>query len=185
MLDEAQRYAALAKKTNTRFIRLFGGSIPAGMSRKDAVDLARGHLREIVNLCKPSGCKPLLETHDAWVRSPDILQLLEGFDAADAGVLWDLEHPWRGGESPAATAGQLGKRVEHVHIKDTVRRQGKSIPMLLGAGELPLEECRAALVSIGYDGWICLETEKRWHAEGPEPEVSVPQFAEYMREKWL
>lgn len=184
MLAEAQRYAALAEKTKTKFLRIFGGSIPVGMSREDALLLARGHLQEIINICKHRGCKPLLETHDAWVLSPTILNLLEGFAAGDAGVLWDLEHPWRGGESPAETARLLGQRIEHVHIKDTVRRNGKSVPMLLGAGELPLVECKAALASIGFAGWICLETEKRWHSEGPEPEISVPQFANYMRGTW-
>jgi sugar phosphate isomerase/epimerase len=97
--------------------------------------------------------------------------------------LWDLEHPWRNGEAPQETATQLKGRIEHIHIKDTIRRGGKSVPLLLGEGEVPLAECLAALRSIGYDGWICLETEKRWHPEGPEPERSVPQFADYMRAK--
>jgi sugar phosphate isomerase/epimerase len=184
MLAEARRNAALAGKTGTRFLRIFGGAIPAGMSPEDALGLARDHLRAIVNLCKASGCKPLLETHDAWVLHTEIEKLLNGFAPEEAGVLWDVEHPWRGGEAPAITVKTLGKRIEHVHIKDTRRRAGKSIPLLLGEGELPLGECRSALTEIGYTGWICLETEKRWHAEGPDPEVSIPQFARYMRQAW-
>jgi sugar phosphate isomerase/epimerase len=185
MIAEAKRNSALADKTGTRFLRIFGGTVPTGMTREDARQLAGGHLRELVEICRPHGCKVLLETHDSWVLSPYILELLEGFDPGEAGVLWDLEHPWRGGEPPAVTAGELGNRIEHVHIKDTVRTAGKSIPRLLGEGELPLEECRSALAGIGYGGWICLETEKRWHAEGPEPEESVRQFAKYMRANWL
>jgi sugar phosphate isomerase/epimerase len=182
MFEEFQRYAALAQRTGTGFLRIFGGSIPIGMSREDALQMARGHLRELIDLAKPNRCKPLLETHDAWILSDSILQLLDGFDPAEAGVLWDLEHPWRGGESPSITADALNSRIEHVHIKDTIRREGKSVPMLLGEGEIPLADCLNALRGIGYNGWICLETEKRWHAEGPEPEQSVPQFAEYMRQ---
>ena len=75
----------------------------------------------------------------------------------------------------------MKNRVDHVHIKDTIRTDGKSVPMLLGEGELPLGECLKALKDVGYAGWTCLETEKRWHTDGPEPEISVPQFAEYMR----
>ena len=55
---------------------------------------------------------------------------------------------------------------------------------LLGEGDLPLDRCIAALKSIGYDAWACLETEKRWHPTAPDPEQSVPQFAAYMREHW-
>jgi sugar phosphate isomerase/epimerase len=181
MLAEARRYADLAEKTRTGFLRVFGGSIPPGMSREDARDLARKHLQQLIDICKPCGCKPLLETHDAWTVSSAVLEILGDFPPEQAGVLWDLEHPWRGGESPADTATQLTARIQHVHIKDTIRKEGKSKPVLLGDGELPLKECFDALEKINYTGWICLETEKRWHAEGPEPEVSVPQFAAYMR----
>jgi hypothetical protein len=42
-----------------------------------------------------------------------------------------------------------------------------------------------ALRAIGYDQWICLETEKRWHPQAaPEQEQSLPQFVHYVREHW-
>ena len=181
MIAETKRYAALAAKTQTPFLRVFGGAVPTGMTREQARQLGREHLQQLIDICDSYGCKPLLETHDAWTVSSAVLELLGDFTPAQTGVLWDLEHPWRSGESPANTAAALGDRIQHVHIKDTIRRDGKSRPVLLGDGELPLGDCFSGLKSIGYDGWICLETEKRWHPEGPEPEVSVGQFAEYMR----
>jgi sugar phosphate isomerase/epimerase len=185
MVQEARRYAKLASQTGTRFLRVFGGAIPADMTRQAARELARQHLREIAAITTPMGCKPLLETHDAWVLGEIILDLLGDIDASAAGVLWDLEHPWRAGESPSATAEMLKGRIEHVHIKDTIRQNGKSVPKLLGEGEIPLLECLSALKQMGYRGWICLETEKRWHAEGPEPEISLPQFARFMQRSYL
>ena len=154
-----------------------------GMTREDAKKLGQHHLAQLIDICRPHGCKPLLETHDAWTVSPAVLDLIGPFSPAQTGALWDLEHPWRNGENPGDTAAGLKDRIQHVHIKDTIRRDGKSKPLLLGDGELPLAECFAALKSIGYDSWICLETEKRWHADGPEPEVSIPQFAKYMRDR--
>jgi sugar phosphate isomerase/epimerase len=181
MIDEARRYAALASQTGTRFLRVFGGGIPAGMEREDARKIACDHLAQLIAICKPNGCKPLVETHDSWILSDHVMQLVGGFDPAETGVLWDLEHPWRNGEWPMETAKNLTNRIEHVHIKDTARQDGKLIPTLLGQGEIPLRECLSALTGIHYTGWICLETEKRWHPEGPNPEQSIPQFAQYMR----
>jgi fatty-acyl-CoA synthase len=66
-------------------------------------------------------------------------------------------------------------------VKDAVRAGGKIQTRLLGEGELPIAESMRVLCDGGYDGWICFEGEKRWDADAAEPEVSVPQFAEYMR----
>jgi sugar phosphate isomerase/epimerase len=181
MLGEMQRYAQLASRTGTQFLRFFGGSVPETLTRAEAGHLAQRHLRQAIKICKPHGCRPLLETHDAWVTTAQVLELMHEFDPADAGVLWDLEHPWRKGESAADTAAGLKKWIKHIHIKDTVREaSGNQRPTLLGEGELPLRDCMNALADIGYDGWIALETEKRWHPEGPDPETSLPQFARYM-----
>ena len=113
-----------------------------------------------------------------------MLELIHEFDPAGVGVLWDLEHPARQGESPADTAKGLRKFVRHVHVKDTIEVDGKRHPALMGAGVVPLTECATALKGIGFDGWYCLEVEKRWDPEAPEPEESIPAFASYMRGRW-
>jgi sugar phosphate isomerase/epimerase len=184
MLAEAQRYADLAGRTGTSFLRIFGGSVPKEMSRDEARNLARRHLRQLVHICQPAGCQVLLETHDAWKSSGEVLELLGEFEKHEVGCLWDVEHPHRRGESPADTAAGLGGFLRHVHVKDSVQHDGKSLPVLMGEGELPLRPFVQALKRIGYDAWICLEAEKRWVAAGPDPEGSIPQFARYMRDVW-
>ncbi|HSV16662.1 MAG TPA: TIM barrel protein, partial [Tepidisphaeraceae bacterium] len=181
-LDEAQRYGRLAERAGTRLLRIFGGGLPKGMSREEGLIMAQRHLRQIVKICKAYGCVPILETHDDWATSTAVLELLHEFDPADVGVLWDVEHPWRRGESPADTARALRKFLRHVHVKDS--RGDERLPTLLGEGSLPLADAAAALRGIEYDGWYCLECEKRWDEKAPEPEVSLPQFATYMRERW-
>jgi fatty-acyl-CoA synthase len=184
MLDEARRYATLAGRTETAFLRVFGGRTPQELTGEQARMMAQRHLRQVVKICKPHGCIPLLETHDDWTTSARVLELIHEFEPADVGVIWDLEHPWRAGESPAATAVGLRRFIRHVHIKDTTYPDGKRRGMLLGHGLVPLKECAAALAEIGYQAWYCLETEKRWDSAAPEPGESLPQFAEFMREKW-
>jgi sugar phosphate isomerase/epimerase len=182
MLDEARRYAVLAARTGTRYLRIFGGAAAGDMSAEETLAMAQRHLRQVIKICKSHGVAPLVETHDAWSTSARMKELLHEFDSAEVGVLWDVEHPYRNGESPGDTAELLRRYVRHVHFKDSTRADGKSTPRLLGEGELPLGDFVRALSAIEYEGWICLETEKRWHAQAaPEPEVSIPQFARFMR----
>ncbi len=138
-----------------------------------------------MKICHVQRCQTLLETHDDWLTSAAVLEILSDFDPEEAACLWDVEHPCHHGESPTSTANTLKRYVRHIHIKDGAIRDGKSIPRLLGEGDLPLDKIIAALREIGYDAWICLETEKRWHPEtAPDPEQSIPQFVQYMRKHW-
>ncbi len=183
MLEEWNRHSRLAEKTHTPYLRIFGGAVPAEWTREEARVLSQRHLRQLIKLAKPFGCIPLLETHDHWATSDEVLELLHEFDPADVGVIWDVEHPCRKGESPHATADRLKRYIRHTHFKDSLEVDGERKPRLLGEGELPLKECLAALKHIGYAGWYCLETEKRWNPkEAPEPEISLPQFSRYMRQ---
>jgi sugar phosphate isomerase/epimerase len=182
MLEEMRRTAQLAEKLGTRFIRVFGGALTSGMSRQEAVQLAQRRLRQLVKMCGPFGCVPLMETHDQWATAQQMLELVHEFDPAEVGVLWDVEHTHRSGENVEQTFSAMKRFVHHVHFKDSLWIEGKNSPRLLGEGDLPLKECCAALRGGGYAGWICLETEKRWHPEAPEPAVSIPQFAQFLRQ---
>jgi sugar phosphate isomerase/epimerase len=183
MLDECRRYAQLAQRTGTRLIRIFGGGVPKEMSRDEGRLMAERHLRQVIKICRSFECTPLVETHDDWSTSGQVLELLHEQDPRDVGVLWDIEHSWRRGESPIDTVTALRRFLRHVHIKDSRTVDGTRVPTLLAEGDLPLRECIHALRETGYDGWICLEAEKRWHTqETPEPEVTIPQFVRFMRQ---
>lgn len=185
MLEDCQRHATLAQRCGAMFVRVFGGSVPKGMSREQAIILARRHLRQLAKICTSHGCKVLLETHDDWSTSREVLQVVGEFLPEEVGVLWDVEQTTRHREAPDETVRALRPFIQHVHIKDSVNVEGKNIPRLLGAGDLPLNDVVRALRRIEYQGWICLETEKRWHPqEAPEPEESFPQFVHFMKETW-
>jgi sugar phosphate isomerase/epimerase len=181
MLDECQRSANLAAKTGTNFLRIFGGGVPKDMTRDEARAMAQRRLRQLVKICHGTPCRPILETHDDWTKSQDVLELLHEFSPEEAGVLWDIEHTYRHGEAPIDTASQLRRYIEHVHVKDSVRRDGKNAQKLMGDGDIPVRDAVHALREMGYDGWYSLETEKRWHPDAPDPELSVPHFVKYMK----
>jgi sugar phosphate isomerase/epimerase len=185
LLEECHRYAVLAGRVGASFLRVFGGEVPREMPCDHATLMARRRLAQLAKICAAQGCQVLVETHDDWATGGRLMELLGEFAPEEAGALWDVEHPFRAGERPGQTAAALGRYVRHVHLKDSRRRSGKSMPRLLGQGELPLAEVVGALRSMEYDRWVCLEMEKRWHPEdAPEPEESLPQFVQWMRENW-
>ena len=47
--------------------------------------------------------------------------------------------------------------------------------MLLGEGEVPVRDMLALLSAGGYQGWVSVEWEKRWHPEIDAPELALPQ----------
>lgn len=175
---EVQAYAALCPTFGTPFIRVFGKDLgPRGWP--EAIDTAAETLGAMIARAGEHGVRVLVETHDAWVRSEHLLAVLERFDPSQTGVVWDIHHPWRHGEAPASTCRALGPWIAYTHWKDA------GLPdhdlRLMGAGDLPLAECFAALQSIGYDGCYTLEWEKRWHPEIAGPEVALPDYVAAMR----
>jgi sugar phosphate isomerase/epimerase len=182
-LDETTRYARLAQQTVTKYLRVFGGVVPRELTRGAAADLARRHLSELSQITAAHDCQILLETHDNWSTSDEVLPLVSDFAPDEVGVLWDIEHPYRKGELPETTASKLGKYIRHVHVKDSKPTGERAVPTLLGEGDLPLDAAITALRNNGYTGWYALETEKRWRAEAPDPEQSIPQFVEFMTKR--
>jgi sugar phosphate isomerase/epimerase len=181
MLEECQRYAKLAGRTATKTLRLFIGRVPKELAPDQALATARRHLRQVAKICRAQGCLPVLETHDDWVTSARLLEVLHEMAPEEVGVLWDIEHTCKAGESPADTVAGLKRFIRHTHFKDCVFGKDRNDPRLMGQGNLPVVGCIEALKGIGYDGWLCLESEKRWHADAPDPEVIFPQYAQYMR----
>src|SRR5947208_1961833 len=87
---------------------------------------ARGrqrHLRQLLKVCHSTGVTLLVETHDDWTTSPQVLELIHEFTPDEVGVLWDIEHPHRRGEAPSDTVASLRRYVRHVHVKDSLRAE--------------------------------------------------------------
>ena len=49
---------------------------------------------------------------------------------------------------------------------------------------VPVRDSVTTLVRRGYDGWVSIEWEKKWHPQIAEPEVALPQHAKLLRE-WV
>lgn len=64
--------------------------------------------------------------------------------------------------------------IRHVHIKDAKIINGRPESVKVGTGSVPYKEIFKALSSIGYDGYVVLETHYRPHAQIPEELLKRP-----------
>jgi len=176
-VSEGEQMIDLALALGAPYLRVFGGEIPDGETRETATQRAAEKLTRLGRRAAQRGLRVLLETHDAFASGAHAAELLALAGDEGTGVVWDLHHPFRMGETPAKTARLIGSRTYHVHVKDA-KRDGQLT--LLGEGDVPIRELLAELHKIGYAGHISLEWEKAWHPELAEPKTAFPQAARYL-----
>ncbi len=182
-LAEGRGMLDLAARWGAPMIRVFGGP-PPEIAQDKAERAAAEMLALLADRGRELGVAVMLETHDAFSRSDSVARVLAQVPSAHAGALWDTLHPCRFGEQPAETLANLRGRVLHVHIKDgrPPADGGESWDLtLLGDGAVPFASIFAALRDVGYDGWLAVEWEKKWHPRLAPPEVALPQHIAALR----
>ena len=183
------RFLELASDWEAPLVRVFGGALASeGPVRQEQLRAAAAVLESHVPLARRLGVAIGVETHDDFSASSAVAELLALADPAWVGAVWDSLHPYRVGDRPADVYANLGQRILLAQVKDARRTAGSDGDgwqlVLLGEGEVPVREMLGLLAAGGYEGWISVEWEKRWHPEIEEPEVALPQHRRLLRE-WM
>ncbi|MEV6317089.1 sugar phosphate isomerase/epimerase family protein [Streptomyces sp. NPDC051776] len=162
VIDELGALLALARDLGAPYVRVFpgGGGLPA----EEADLIAARRLAAAAPHAADLGVRILLETHDSHRRGVDAARVLGLVGHRSVGAVWDVMHPWLGGEDPAATHAVLAPHLGYVQVKD-IATADDTTPLPLGAGVLPLAESVELLSRAGWDGWLCWEYEKRWYPQ--------------------
>jgi sugar phosphate isomerase/epimerase len=176
--------AELASDWGAPAVRVFGGALDAERPEPEALDDIARRLEPALGRAEELSVTIALETHDSFSSAARVAELLRRVDSPSFAALWDVHHPYRVGESPDDVLRVLGMRIHLVHVKDARRRDDDWELVPLGEGEVPVRESLTALHASGYDGWVTLEWEKRWHPELAAPEVALPRDGETLK-RWL
>lgn len=182
-VEELKRYLALANDLHTPMVRTFGGHVAEGQTMAQTIAWVAEALAQVAPEAERRGVTVLLETHDAFCRGAEVAPVLAQVDSPFVQAVWDVHHPYRMGESIGETWQLIGSYVKHVHLKDARRKpDGDWQLVLMGEGEVPNRAIIELLAANGYDGYLSVEWEKKWHPEIEEPEVALPQHARILRE---
>jgi sugar phosphate isomerase/epimerase len=180
-LDEGRRFIDLAQAMGVKYVRMFGDKIPEGEPKEEVMTRIVDGFQQMAAYAKPAGVTVLIESHGDFTHSNDLETILTRVGTPQFALLWDAHHSFVAGhEKPADTYAKLGRWVRHTHLKDSKPEGSDRRYVLLGAGEVPVKEQVRVLASSGYEGFYCLEWEKKWHPEIEEPEAAFPQYAKVM-----
>jgi sugar phosphate isomerase/epimerase len=185
---ELRKFLELASDWDSPLVRVFGGGLPVGDPERQARLAAAARVLEAsVPLAERLGVAIGVETHDSFSASSVVAELLAMVPSGVVGAVWDSHHPYRMGQQPPEVWSDLGRRTLLAQVKDARRDAERTDGwqlVLLGQGEVPVREMLELLSGDGYEGWISVEWEKRWHPEIEEPEVALPQHLSVLR-TWL
>jgi sugar phosphate isomerase/epimerase len=182
-LSDAKRFIDLAATLDAPYIRVFGTDGDDGPGPpSDALKLqVASGLKELGDYAATHKVTVLIESHDKFVTSPVLAEVLQRAGSDHVALLWDAHHTFADGkEEPEFTAAQLGKWIRHTHLKDSVPSGGERKYVLTGRGDVPIRRQVATLQKMGYKGFFCFEWEKVWHPDLTDPEIAVADYARVM-----
>ena len=189
-ISDGMAYVEFAHALHAPFIRVFGDKFDAA-SRERVIGQVITGLQRLGAHAQGTNVTVLLESHGDFAQSDLLPDVMERVASPHVGILWDTHHPWRfNGEQPQDTVAKIGPWIRHTHWKDSRTRPateanpppGNFGYVLFGTGEFPVSNFLTTLKTIGYDGWLSLEWEKKWHPTIEEPEVAFPQFIAKLKE---
>ena len=168
-------------------IRVFGDKLPEedGAERETAIARIIGNLSAICAYAESKGVMINLEVHGTVNSVRNLAPIIEGVRHLPSfGIIWDVEHSDKTtGDDYSEFYALIRPYLRHVHFKDYHRATADRSWVLceIGEGDIPLESIVKTLQEDGYDGYISLEWEKKWHPELSDPELAFPRFVEYMK----
>jgi sugar phosphate isomerase/epimerase len=176
-------FLQLAKELGAPGIRVFPGFVRGEMTREQAVTEITDSLNRLSPTAEKVGVNILLETHFDFCSVETLAPVFESVVSPSVGLLWDIVHTHRLGDTIDRVFELLGSRILHCHVKDaTIGEDGKRELVLLGEGQVPIREMLHGLEARGFEGWVVFEWEKKWMPQIAEPEVAFPHYIRVMKE---
>lgn len=155
MLRQTHERIDLTGDVGAPAMRVFGGGIPEGVTRQQAMDLLVKSLNAVADHAAERGVTLCIETHDDWCNPAHVAAVLERVNHPAIGANWDIMHPVR---SKNATMDEsfetLKPWIRHLHIHDGRTVEGKSQLCPIGEGDIDHKRALERLMEIHYQGFI-------------------------------
>ena len=126
---------------DTSFEEVFGGVVSALSQISDYIG------DRLVTIC--------METHDSWCDPNNVMKVIHAVDRKNVKVNWDIMHPVLTANKTIAEAFDILKgNIEHVHIHDGTKEDGKLLFAPIGKGDIDHHTALALLSKSNYTGYL-------------------------------
>ncbi|MFV0337863.1 MAG: sugar phosphate isomerase/epimerase family protein [Chthoniobacterales bacterium] len=164
--------AAWADALELPYLRVFDGGEYGGGLKPEVRSKLLEALAKWQALREKKGilCDIMIETHWALTSAEACLRLGEEASANDQplNLLWDTCHTWNHSGLKLDEGWNLLKPwVRHIHVKDSISKEGKVQHTLPGEGEVLVAPLLDLLERDGFKGPISLEWELMWDKSLP------------------
>ena len=202
-LEDIKRVIDYCGFLGAKYIRIYGGNLAAG--DRDHYEekwntLVRS-LRELGDLAEKKGVTLVVENHfnTMTVSAKDSEALMKDVNHKAVRILYDQANLTFTEQEDYEEAIRIQQRhVAYMHVKDLVFQEGKSFASsdvahpndaernvytrIVGEGIIKWPEILRLVKEQGYDGWLSLEYERRWHPDDiPDASVGMKKSLEYLR----
>lgn len=185
------------------FIRIYGGNLEAG----DTTDLKerRAKLVESMRLLGERAAEKdvtlVIENHfnTMSVSAKDSADLIREINHPAVRILYDQANLNFTEKEDYEEAIEIQQQyVAYMHVKDLVFKKGVAFSSsevsrpdesernvytrIVGEGVIPWPEILKLVKEHGYDGWLSLEYERRWHPDDiPDASIGMKKSADYLK----
>lgn len=172
-----RQYAELARRLDTRIIRGFSFWADRDFSAAYP-DIVR-ELQCTVSVLEEYGVQFALEADPSVfaTNGSKVAALVQEVSSPWIRALYDPgNNMWDpDGELPYPDAyDALRGDICHIHVKDAVRKQGRTEAVAIGMGQVGYERLLARLAEDAYDGWLVVETHYRLTSTLSEEQLKRP-----------
>ena len=186
-IDEGKKTIDVCQRMGIPYVRVFGDNIPQGEDEASVIARVAKGAQLLAEYGEGKGVQILLETHGDFNTIERVKGVFDQVKSRNFNLLWDVGNTDMAyGDNFIEFYKVFKDRIVHTHFKDHVRgtagdkRSYKHCR--LDEGEVPIKAIVKQLLDDGYKGYFCLEWEKKWHPDLPDPEIAFPDFVRILNE---
>lgn len=181
-IDLMKAHVDLALDLKATHVRIFAGT--EDRTEENIQRFVDG-CREVGEYAQSQGIIIGIESHgELSYNAESCIRLIEDIDLAGVRIIFDPANIQSIGLDPIAEGRKMWKYIESVQVKDWILKKaisGEMEAVPLGEGEVDLMGIINLLKEMDYDGWICLEYEKKWHPELPDPKIGLSHDLHFLK----
>lgn len=203
-IDGIKKVINYASFLGAKFIRIYGGNFSGNETDTTGEKRARlvESMRILGKIAEANGVKLVIENHfnTMTVSAADSISISKEINCSSVGILYDQANlTFTNNEDYKEALDLQMSKVYYIHVKDLLFKgedhsfksdevshpkesDRNVVTRIVGEGCLPWQEILKRLKDEGYDGWLSLEYERRWHPDDiPDACIGMKASTDYVR----